>query len=91
MTTYTSLVYDAGAGIELVRRVSTVPSGAQSFTRCVVSSTGHLWTYAAGVWSDQGPAAPSIGGGGGGGSGNIDGGNASSVYGGIDPIDGGSA
>lgn len=63
MTTYTSLVYDAGAGIELVRRVSAVPSGAQGFTRCVVSSTGHLWTYAAGVWSDQGPAAPSIGGG----------------------------
>lgn len=90
MTTYTSLVYDSGAGIELLRRVSAVPTGAQAFTRCVVSSTGHVWEYISGSWADQGPAAPTISGGGGG-SPNLDGGTASSVYGGIDPIDGGSA
>ena len=89
MTSFSGYRITAQA-IQLCRKVVSLPaSGAYVGEPVVVESTGRVYEWTGSSWSDKGQAAPSSGGGGG--SGNVEGGDASSIYGGTSPVDGGAA
>lgn len=71
MADYTSLRLQAGAGIELLRRVTALPGTGTVGERVVVQSTGIVHQWSGAVWTSLGPAVSITGVPGGGGTGEV--------------------
>lgn len=71
MADYTSLRLQAGAGIELLRRVTALPGTGTIGERVVVQSTGIVYQWSGAVWTSLGPAVSITGVPAGGGTGEV--------------------